>query len=90
MRVTGVTFFYKFPGNANRKHWHLPYKNNVMKSFNIFLFGALAGAVAGLLLAPESGADLRFRIKTLLKKKGYIKPDEIDILAERIACEIEK
>lgn len=61
-----------------------------MKSFNIFLFGALAGAVAALLLAPESGADLRFRIKTLLKKKGYIKPDEIDILAERIACEIEK
>lgn len=43
-----------------------------------------------MLLAPESGADLRFRIKTLLKKKGYIKPDEIDILAERIACEIEK
>lgn len=60
-----------------------------MKSPYIFLAGAAVGAILGLLYAPESGADLRFRIKTLLKKKGYMRPDEIDILAERIAAEIE-
>lgn len=60
-----------------------------MKKSYTFLTGAVLGAVAALLLAPESGADLRYRIKTLLKRKGYMRPDEIDILAERIAAEIE-
>ena len=61
-----------------------------MKSPLIFITGAALGAVAALLMAPESGADLRYRIKTLLKRKGYMQPDEIDILAAQIAAEIER
>lgn len=60
-----------------------------MKAFNIFLSGAAAGAVVALLLAPERGEDLRFRIKTMLKKKGYLKPDQIDLLAAQIAARID-
>ncbi len=60
-----------------------------MKSSYVFMAGAALGAIAALMLAPESGADLRFRIKSLLKKKGYLQPDEIDLLAEQIAAEIE-
>lgn len=66
-----------------------PKKITIMKKSYTFLTGAVMGAVAALLLAPESGADLRYRIKTLLKRKGYMRPNEIDILAERIAAEIE-
>ncbi|MBO5053944.1 MAG: YtxH domain-containing protein [Muribaculaceae bacterium] len=61
-----------------------------MKAVNIFLLGAALGAVAGILFAPERGEDLRFRIKTMLKKKGYLKPDQIDILAAQIAAQIDK
>lgn len=61
-----------------------------MKALTVFLGGAAVGAITALLFAPESGEDLRYRIKTLLKKKGIIKPDQIDILAARIVAEIEQ
>lgn len=61
-----------------------------MKSLNLLVLGAAIGAVAALLMAPESGEDLRLRIKNILKKKGIIPMDEIDILAARIAQEIEQ
>ena len=37
-----------------------------------FLGGALVGAGAAILFAPEKGEDLRRRIKDLLRKKGII------------------
>lgn len=38
-----------------------------------FLGGAIVGAGAALLFAPEKGEDLRGQIKTLLKKYGVCK-----------------
>lgn len=38
-----------------------------------FIGGAIAGAGAALLLAPEKGSDLRADIKKLLCKKGLCK-----------------
>jgi len=61
-----------------------------MKGLNTFIFGAAAGAAVALLMAPESGRDLRLRIRQFLKKKGLMAQDEVDILAGRIAYEIEK
>lgn len=58
-----------------------------MKGINVFLGGLAVGAIAGLLLAPEKGSDLRDRIKSLLKKSGLIPANEIDILIEEITSE---
>ncbi len=67
-----------------------------MKATNIlaaFLGGAIVGAGAALLFAPEKGEDLREQIKTLLKKYGICKcsrPDEIEELVDDIAAEIQE
>ncbi|MCH5246702.1 MAG: YtxH domain-containing protein [Muribaculaceae bacterium] len=56
-----------------------------------FLGGALIGAAAALLLAPESGEDLRHRIKKILKKYGVKAADaeeELDEIVEELAEEI--
>lgn len=60
-----------------------------MKGLAIFLGGALVGAAATALLTPERGEDLRYRIKTLLMKRGIIPSDNIDSFVEMIATEIE-
>lgn len=60
-----------------------------MKPLTIFLGGLAVGAVAGLLLAPEKGEDLRDRIKSMLKKRGVIPPTDIDVLIEEISADIE-
>lgn len=55
-----------------------------------FLGGAIVGAGAALLFAPEKGEDVRARIKTLLRKKGICCSDnEIDALVEQLTTEID-
>ena len=64
-----------------------------MKSVYFFLGGALVGAAAALLLAPESGEDTRARLKALLqKKRGELKndTDELNVLMEKISAELEE
>lgn len=51
-----------------------------------FLGGAIVGAGAALLLAPEKGEDLRGRICKVLRKKGIkISDDEVDALVAELA-----
>ncbi|MCH5246134.1 MAG: YtxH domain-containing protein [Muribaculaceae bacterium] len=55
-----------------------------------FLGGAIVGAGAAILFAPEKGEDLRLRIKELLRRKGLIcSDDEIDALVEQLTTEID-
>lgn len=55
-----------------------------------FLGGAVVGAAAAILFAPEKGEDLRGRIRELLRKKGLIcSDDEIDALVEQLTTEID-
>lgn len=64
-----------------------------MKGLMTFLGGAAVGAIAALLLAPESGEDTRARLKALLNKKlNAVKTeeDELDVLMERISSELEQ
>lgn len=55
-----------------------------------FIGGAIVGAGAALLFAPEKGEDVRARIAYLLRKKGIICSDnEIDALVEQLTTEID-
>lgn len=54
------------------------------------LIGAVVGAGAALLFAPEKGEDVRNRIAELLRKKGILCSDnEIDALVEQLTTEID-
>jgi len=56
-----------------------------------FLGGAILGGALALLYAPESGKDLRARIKELLKKKGIdFSDDEVEQLVNQISAQIEQ
>ena len=56
-----------------------------------FMGGAILGAGLALLYAPESGKDLRERIKEMLKKKGIdISDDEVEQLVNQISAQIEQ
>ncbi|MDE7120277.1 MAG: YtxH domain-containing protein [Muribaculaceae bacterium] len=67
-----------------------------MRGLNLlyaFLGGAIVGAGAALLLAPEKGEDMRAEIKSLLRKYGICKcskDEEIDAIVEQIAEQIKK
>ncbi|MBP5560388.1 MAG: YtxH domain-containing protein [Muribaculaceae bacterium] len=65
-----------------------------MKQLNLlyaFIGGAILGASAALLFAPESGKDLRTRIKEMLKKKGIdFSDDEVEQLVNQISAQIEQ
>ena len=55
-----------------------------------FIGGALVGAGAAILFAPEKGADVRERIAELLRKKGLLCSDsEIDALVEQLTTQID-
>lgn len=55
-----------------------------------FLGGAVVGAAAAILFAPEKGEDMRARIKGILRKKGILCDDnEIDLLVEQLTTEID-
>lgn len=55
-----------------------------------FLGGAVVGAGAALLFAPEKGQDVRERIAALLRKKGILCSDnEIDELVEQLTTQID-
>lgn len=55
-----------------------------------FLGGAIVGAGAAVLFAPEKGEDLRRRIKDVLRKKGILcTKNEIDALVEQLTTEID-
>lgn len=62
-----------------------------MKALNIlyaFLGGAIVGAGAALLFAPEKGEDLRQRIVKLLRRKGIkITDEEVDALVAELSGE---
>lgn len=61
-----------------------------MKHLFAFLGGAIVGAAAALLFAPEKGEDLRERIKEILRRNGlFPSEDDLDEVVERIAAEIE-
>lgn len=56
-----------------------------------FMGGAILGAGLALLYAPESGKDLRERIKEMLKKKGIdFSDDEVEQLVNQISAQIEQ
>lgn len=58
-----------------------------------FLGGAIVGAGAALLFAPEKGEDLRDQIRHLLKKYGVCKcskEEELENIVDEIAAEIKK
>ena len=56
-----------------------------------FIGGAILGGSLALLYAPESGKDLRERIKEMLKKKGIdFSDDEVEQLVNQISAQIEQ
>ncbi|MCC8119092.1 MAG: YtxH domain-containing protein [Bacteroidales bacterium] len=65
-----------------------------MKGLNILLAvigGAVAGAAAGLLLAPKRGSETREEIIEFIKEKcPFMKNSKVEELADRIAEEIKE
>lgn len=65
----------------------------IMKNFNViaaFVGGAIIGAAAGLLFAPQKGSDLRKKIMESLRKRGIrLNHKEMDNLVDEIAEEIQ-
>ncbi|MFG6385409.1 MAG: YtxH domain-containing protein [Muribaculaceae bacterium] len=52
--------------------------------------GALVGATAALLLAPEKGSDARRHLKEFIKEKcPFVKDSDVDAVADRIEDMIE-
>lgn len=53
-----------------------------------FLGGAVVGAGAAILFAPEKGSDLRARIVKLVNRKGIkITDEEVDLLVAELSGE---
>lgn len=55
-----------------------------------FLGAAAIGAGVAMLVAPETGEELRARIRIKLQEYGIIPTDDVDELVERIAIELEE
>ena len=62
-----------------------------MKGLNLFvafLGGAVVGAAAGVLFAPENGEDTRKKIADALRRKGIkLSRKEMDELTDEIAMD---
>ena len=64
--------------------------NNNLGILYAFLGGAIVGAGAALLFAPEKGADLRKRIVELLRSKGIIcSESDVDELVEQLPRDLD-
>ena len=64
--------------------------NNNLGILYAFLGGAIVGAGAALLFAPEKGADLRKRIVELLRSKGIICCEsDVDELVEQLTRDLD-
>ena len=65
-----------------------------MKSLSIlaaFLGGAVVGAAAGVLFAPERGEDTRNKIVDALRKRGIkLSRTEMEDLVDEIASEVKE
>ena len=65
-----------------------------MKSLSIlaaFLGGAVVGAAAGVLFAPERGEDTRNKIVEALRKRGIkLSRTEMEDLVDEIAAEVKE
>ena len=65
-----------------------------MKSLSIlaaFLSGAVVGAAAGVLFAPERGEDTRNKIVDALRKRGIkLSRTEMEDLVDEIAAEVKE
>ena len=65
-----------------------------MKSLSIlaaFLGGAVVGAAAGVLFAPEKGEDTRNKIVDALRKRGNkLSRTEMEDLVDEIAAEVKE
>ena len=65
-----------------------------MKSLSIlaaFLGGAVVGAAAGVLFAPERGEDTRNKIVDALRKRGIkLRSTEMEDLVDEIAAEVKE
>lgn len=62
-----------------------------MKNLYLFLGGVAVGAVAALLMAPESGSETRARIKSLLasrKNKLDEEGDELQAIFDQITSDV--
>ena len=63
-----------------------------MKGLSIlaaFIGGAVVGAAAGILFAPEKGEDTRHKIAEILRKKGIkLNRSEMETLVDEIAAEM--
>lgn len=65
--------------------------NNSLGLLSAFIGGAIVGAGAALLFAPEKGEDVRNRICELLRKKGIICSEtDVDALVEQLTQDLEK
>ncbi len=58
--------------------------------FYAFLGGALVGAAAAILYAPEKGCELRRKLKETLQKKGILCTEsEIDALVAQLTADLD-
>ena len=64
--------------------------NKVGKALGFFIFGAVAGAVAGVLFAPRSGKDTRENIGTWLKNRREQTKETISELREKTHLQKDK
>ncbi len=64
--------------------------NRVGKALGLFIFGAVAGAVAGVLFAPRSGKETRENIGSWLKNRREQTKETISELREKTHLQKEK
>lgn len=63
--------------------------NTAGKVIAAFIGGAVVGAVAALLLAPQSGAETRAQIKELAKEKGLdLNKEQLDELCSKVIAKV--
>ncbi len=63
----------------------------IMCKFGAFVGGACAGALVALLFTPETGPEMRSRIKEVLKKYGVAgksAAENVDEIAAELAAEL--